>query len=96
MPKYDWPLDIYLTGAEMEDLIKCITGEDDLYCDHQPLFLKLLDYYTPEIPYGTAMFKDGDADLWIVNRTQSDLGMKWVKGESGNMILVDNKGVIIP
>jgi hypothetical protein len=73
---------------EMENLLKCLHGEDDLYCDHHALFEKLFEYYLPDMPYGTAKARDGDPDVWIIMKVQFDLGYEWVRGESGKMLLI--------
>ena len=62
-----------LSEQEFDNLKRCITGELDLYVDCKKLHSKLFDYYTEEMPYGTAKARTGDPDVWIIKRVEEAL-----------------------
>lgn len=91
MPAYSEPLSEYLTNREMDQLIKCIEGEEDLIGDNYALYMKLFEYYMPDMPYEVAKADTQDPGNWIILKTQLDLGFKWVNVDR-KMVLVRNMG----
>ena len=58
-----------LTPTEVIGMPIFIDGDDDFY--GTPAYEKLYEYFTTqtgEMPYGTAKARDGDPDIWILER----------------------------
>lgn len=63
-----------LTEDEKALLEEIIAGNKTFYTDPETdaLYMKLLDYYKNEMPYGIAKGRTGDPDLWLIERIEQE------------------------
>ena len=62
-----------LTPAEVALVPAYIADEAEFY--DSPAYEKLFEYFTfetGEMPYGTAKYRDGEADVWILERLEEN------------------------
>ncbi len=60
-----------LSAAEAQKMSEYLEWNDDFY--GSPAYEKLFEYFafeTGEMPYGTAKFRDGEADVWILEKLE--------------------------
>lgn len=62
----------YLTSDELKELRGYILDDSSKFYGSN-LYKKLFNHYSPEMPYGVAKYKTGDADVWILDRVESEL-----------------------
>lgn len=62
-----------LTPAEVDEVRSYIAdGDEAMNFINSPVFEKLYQYYIDEIPYGVAKGRDGEPDVWILDRVEYD------------------------
>jgi len=76
--KREKPILARLTSKEKQTIKNILNGNEDydLMLNHPDLYEKLYDYYvfeTAEMPYGTAKARDGDPDIWILDKLDYEL-----------------------
>ena len=61
-----------LSTAEVQKMSEYLDWNDDFY--GSSAYEKLFEYFafeTGEMPYGTAKFRDGEADVWILENLEA-------------------------
>lgn len=54
-----------------DEQVKAILNDDFDVLDGDD-YIRLYEYYLPDMPYGTAKARDGDPNEWIFNRLEDD------------------------
>ncbi len=85
MPKYQDELTEHLNELELARLKMCLKGDKDLMLDFPDLYERLYDYYSVDMPYGTAKARTGDPDAWILEAAGAELESREDKNKMINV-----------
>ena len=77
MVKYELRLKEYLTDEEIKQLVSSILGEKDIMLDFPKLWEKMYDYYSTDMPYGTAKARTGDPVEYVLEQAAMALRVPW-------------------